>query len=227
MKKVSSSSLFFHILSSATVSLLLFVIVNIIIIDNKYINSFQIPVRRQRKILPYINKVVLPSSISNKGIIKNEIIKSRILPLSSATNLKSTVSNKDDFASSASTSTSTHPYEYDLAVIGAGPVGVQAAIVAASVFKKNVVLIDSPRASGKLMNEATNEDLSIGGPTGLFSKALRDAAKRIKVSTLRGMGLREDSGKLVMCHVMCVNELKCNDIWVNIRHTTSYNIYLD
>ena len=86
-----------------------------------------------------------------------------------------------------------HPYEYDLAVIGAGPVGVQAAIVAASTAKKKVVLIDAPRASGQLMNEETNEDLSIGGPTGLFSKALRDAAKRIKVPTLRGMNLREDS----------------------------------
>lgn len=43
------------------------------------------------------------------------------------------------------------------------------------------------------MNEATGDDLSLGGPTGLFSKALRDTSKRIKVSTLRGMGLREDS----------------------------------
>lgn len=86
-----------------------------------------------------------------------------------------------------------HPYEYDMAVIGAGPVGVQAAIMAASQAKKKVVLIDAPRASGQLMNEKNNEDLSIGGPTGLFSKALRDAAKRIKVPTLRGMNLREDS----------------------------------
>jgi NAD(P) transhydrogenase len=89
-----------------------------------------------------------------------------------------------------SMSTST----YDLAVIGAGPVGTQAAMVAAaSPYNKKVVLIDAPRASGMLMNEVTNEDLSIGGPTGLFSKALRDTSKRIKVSTLRGMGLREDS----------------------------------
>ena len=83
---------------------------------------------------------------------------------------------------------------YDLAVIGAGPVGAQAAMVAASPpYSKKVALIDAPRASGMLMNEATDEDLSIGGPTGLFSKALRDTSKHINVSTLRGMGLREES----------------------------------
>lgn len=85
--------------------------------------------------------------------------------------------------------------EYDLVVIGAGVAGVQAALTAASVpyNNKNILLVDAPRASGMLMNEATGEDLSLGGPTGLFSKALRDVSKRIKVSTLRGMGLREDS----------------------------------
>jgi thioredoxin reductase len=80
---------------------------------------------------------------------------------------------------------------YDLAVIGAGPVGVTAALAAAARNKK-VVLIDAPRASGMLMNEVTGEDLSLGGPTGLFGKALRDSSKRIKVATLRGMGLREE-----------------------------------
>ncbi|KAL9189856.1 hypothetical protein ACHAXT_009531 [Thalassiosira profunda] len=83
---------------------------------------------------------------------------------------------------------------FDLAVIGAGPVGVSAALLAARApHSKNVILIDAPRASGALMNEATGEDLSIGGPTGLFSKALRDAGKRISVSSLKGMGLRDDS----------------------------------
>jgi hypothetical protein len=84
--------------------------------------------------------------------------------------------------------------DWDLAVIGAGPVGVSAALLAARApYNKKVVLIDAPRASGALMNEATGEDLSIGGPTGLFSKALRDAGKRISVSSLKGMGLRDDS----------------------------------
>jgi hypothetical protein len=82
---------------------------------------------------------------------------------------------------------------YDLAIVGAGPVGVQAALAAASEpHNKRVCLIDAPRESGVLMNEATGEDLSFGGPTGLFGKALRDTSKSIKVSGLRGMGLRED-----------------------------------
>ena len=82
---------------------------------------------------------------------------------------------------------------FDLAILGAGPVGVSAALLAArSPHNKNVILIDAPRASGALMNEATGEDLSIGGPTGLFSKALRDTGKRISVSSLKGMGLRDD-----------------------------------
>lgn len=83
---------------------------------------------------------------------------------------------------------------YDLAIIGGGVVGVQAALAAASSpLNKKVCLIDAPRASGMLMNEATGEDLSLGAPTGLFSKALRDTSKSIKVSSLRGMGLREES----------------------------------
>jgi hypothetical protein len=80
---------------------------------------------------------------------------------------------------------------YDLVVVGAGPVGVFAACKAATApYNKRVCLVDAPRASGVLMNQ--EKDLSIGGPTGLFSKALRDTSKRIRVSSLRGMGLRDD-----------------------------------
>jgi NAD(P) transhydrogenase len=79
-------------------------------------------------------------------------------------------------------------------VIGAGVVGATAALTAAQApFGKRVALLDAPRASAGLVNEATGEDLSIGAPSGLYSKLLRDTSKRIKVSTLRGMGLREDS----------------------------------
>jgi threonine dehydrogenase-like Zn-dependent dehydrogenase len=82
---------------------------------------------------------------------------------------------------------------FDLAVIGAGPVGVSAALQAARhPYQKKVLLIDAPRASGMLMDERSGEDLSLGGPTGLFSKALRDTGKRISVSSLKGMGLRDD-----------------------------------
>ena len=85
-------------------------------------------------------------------------------------------------------------YVYDLAVIGGGPVGVKAALIAAAApFNKRVCMIDAPRASGMLYDEQAKKDLSIGGPTGLFSKALRDTSKRIKVDSLRGMGLREES----------------------------------
>ena len=83
---------------------------------------------------------------------------------------------------------------YDLIVIGAGVVGTVAALTAAQApLNKRVLLVDAPLASAALMNPITNEDLSIGAPSGLYSKALRDTSKRIQVSTLRGMGLREDS----------------------------------
>jgi len=92
-----------------------------------------------------------------------------------------------------SSSLSTVSDKYDLVVIGGGVVGAQAAVAAASLpYNKKVCLVDAPRASGALMNETTNQDLSFGAPTGLFSKALRDTSKRIRVSQLRGMGLRDD-----------------------------------
>ena len=85
------------------------------------------------------------------------------------------------------------PNMYDLAVIGAGVVGVQAALTATQEDPtRRVVLIDAPIASGALQ-APDGHDLSIGAPTGVFSKALRDTSKRINVETLRGMGLREDS----------------------------------
>ena len=79
---------------------------------------------------------------------------------------------------------------FDLVVLGAGPVGVSAALAAADLGKR-VCLVDAPSYSGALMKDG--EDLSVGGPTGLFSKALRDTSKRLSVSTLRGMGISEKS----------------------------------
>ena len=99
--------------------------------------------------------------------------------------------NKKKEAEEEDSSTNNHEDCYDLAVIGGGVVGVQAALAAASApYSKRVCLIDAPRESGVLMHQ--DEDLSLGAPTGLFGKALRDTSKRIKVATLRGMGLRED-----------------------------------
>lgn len=79
---------------------------------------------------------------------------------------------------------------YDLVVLGAGPVGVSAALASAELGKR-VCLVDAPSYSGALLKG--REDLSLGGPTGLFSKALRDTSKRLSVSTLRGMGISEES----------------------------------
>lgn len=90
----------------------------------------------------------------------------------------------------SSSSSNNNDESYDLVVVGGGVVGVVAALQTAQGSKR-VCLVDAPRESGTLMHQ--DQDLSLGGPTGLFSKALRDTSKRIKVDTLRGMGLREDS----------------------------------
>ena len=97
-------------------------------------------------------------------------------------------------ATSSNTDVNIEQEIYDVIVIGAGVVGTVAALTAAQApFNKKVLLLDAPLASAALMNPITNEDLSLGAPSGLYSKALRDTSKRIHVSTLRGMGLREDS----------------------------------
>ena len=79
----------------------------------------------------------------------------------------------------------------DLAIVGAGPVGTSAALRAAELGK-SVALIDAPEFSGAL-SAADGEDLSFGAPSGLFSKALRDTAKKFSVETLRQMGLDDTS----------------------------------
>merc|ERR1712147_605006 len=68
--------------------------------------------------------------------------------------------------------------EFDLVVIGGGPVGIRAANRAASLGL-SAILVDAtpPR------------QFQFTGPTGLYSKALRDAALRIDVPVLRRMGL--------------------------------------
>ena len=168
-----------HLSLVGGVSLLLPLILSLVVIFSPHtgVVSFQIISRRQESILR--TDATRSSAIATTTTTATRLITtSTTSSKSSSLSLSSNNDNDDDDSSS-------HPYEYDLAVIGAGPVGVQAAIAAASQVlsssdsdldsdsgnpSKNreikVVLIDAPRASGKLMNEETNEDLSIGGPTG-------------------------------------------------------------
>ena len=140
-----------------------------------------------RTVLALLLLLLLTASCSNKFVPVVVAFQPRpaptrtrpVAPSSSSVVFSSVQPDDAAAADEAASSPPPHPYEYDLAVIGGGPVGVQAAIAAASLkntgqhHTNNVVLIDAPRASGALMNEDTQEDLSLGGPTGLFSKALR------------------------------------------------------
>jgi NAD(P) transhydrogenase len=76
--------------------------------------------------------------------------------------------------------------DYDLVIIGGGPVGVAAALKG-STLGRRCLLVDKP----KLRPNAEGLDISFGGPTGLFSKALREAGKCMDVVSLRSMGLYE------------------------------------
>ena len=74
--------------------------------------------------------------------------------------------------------------KYDLIVVGGGPAGVAGALRGAYLGRR-VLLVDKPKAappSGGL-------DPFFAGPTGLFSKALRDCAKSLDASKLSLMGL--------------------------------------
>eukprot|EP00425_Heterocapsa_triquetra_P008536 CAMPEP_0195157344 /NCGR_PEP_ID=MMETSP0448-20130528/185116_1 /TAXON_ID=66468 /ORGANISM="Heterocapsa triquestra, Strain CCMP 448" /LENGTH=546 /DNA_ID=CAMNT_0040196139 /DNA_START=136 /DNA_END=1773 /DNA_ORIENTATION=- len=73
---------------------------------------------------------------------------------------------------------------YNLVVIGGGPAGVAAALKAAMLGRR-VLLVDKPKAKP----EADGLDISFGGPTGLFSKALREAGKCVDVKSLKSIGL--------------------------------------
>lgn len=77
--------------------------------------------------------------------------------------------------------------KYDLIVVGGGPAGVAGALKGAYLGKR-VLLVDKPKAAPP----TGGLDPFFGGPTGLFSKALRDAAKTIDVTSLSTMGLDRD-----------------------------------
>mmetsp|Transcript_9507 Transcript_9507/g.31050 ORF Transcript_9507/g.31050 Transcript_9507/m.31050 type:complete len:620 (+) Transcript_9507:27-1886(+) len=72
--------------------------------------------------------------------------------------------------------------DFDIVVIGAGPVGVRAAIRGAELGCKVLLADGSP-----------SSDVSFGGPTGLFSKALRDTAKKVTVVAYRSLGMDDES----------------------------------
>jgi len=78
---------------------------------------------------------------------------------------------------------------YDLVVIGGGPAGVAGAVKAAQMGRR-AILIDKPKFdTGVLPNGL---DIFFGGPTGLFSKALRDSAKHTNVAALRAQAMASD-----------------------------------
>ena len=68
--------------------------------------------------------------------------------------------------------------KYDLVVIGGGPVGVTAALRGASLGYDTILIDATPP-----------RQYQFTGPTGLFSKALRDSAIRLDVPVLRKMGI--------------------------------------
>ena len=64
--------------------------------------------------------------------------------------------------------------KYDLVVVGGGPVGVTAALRGASLGYDTILIDATPP-----------RQFQFTGPTGLFSKALRDSALRLDVPVLR------------------------------------------
>ena len=78
---------------------------------------------------------------------------------------------------------------YDLVVIGGGPAGVAGAIKAAQMGRR-AILIDKPKFDAGVLPSGL--DLFFGGPTGLFSKALRDAAKSTNVAAMRAQDMDSD-----------------------------------
>lgn len=76
---------------------------------------------------------------------------------------------------------------YDVIVIGGGPAGV-AAVLKAACLGRRALIIDKP----KMAPIEGGLDVSFGGPTGLFSKALRDAGREIDVQSLQALGLDSD-----------------------------------
>jgi NAD(P) transhydrogenase len=78
---------------------------------------------------------------------------------------------------------------YDLVVIGGGPAGVAGAIKAAQMGRR-AILVDKPKFSAGVLPNGL--DLFFGGPTGLYSKALRDSAKNTNVAAMKAQDMDSD-----------------------------------
>ena len=74
---------------------------------------------------------------------------------------------------------------FDVVIVGGGPAGVAAAQKAAFLGRRALLVDDAPCAP-------TSIDATLGAPTGLFSKALRDTAKTLDVELLAKMGLNDE-----------------------------------
>ena len=70
--------------------------------------------------------------------------------------------------------------QYDLVVVGGGPVGVTAALRAAALGRTSILIDATPPRL-----------FQFTGPTGLYSKALRDSALRLDVNVLKSMGIND------------------------------------
>lgn len=93
---------------------------------------------------------------------------------------------------------------YDLVVIGGGPAGVAGALKGAYLGKR-VLLVDKPKAP----LDARGVDVAFGGPTGLFSKALRDTAKTLDIKALKAQGL-DDEVVWLQVQKMCLQLARNN-----------------
>ncbi|KAH8044568.1 HI0933-like protein [Aureococcus anophagefferens] len=93
---------------------------------------------------------------------------------------------------------------YDLVVVGGGPAGVAGALKGAYLGKR-VLLVDRPKAP----LDARGVDVAFGGPTGLFSKALRDTAKTLDIQALKAQGL-DDEVVWLQVQKMCLQLARNN-----------------
>jgi len=106
---------------------------------------------------------------------------------------------------------------YDCVVIGGGPVGVAAAHKSA-VLGHRCIIVDKP----KLAPLPNGLDASFGGPTGLWSKALRDTGKHVDVPALQSMHLDDD----VIWHQvsnMCLR-LACSNASHQVKQLKKFKI---